>query len=123
MDMGLARDSAKKADPGRALNQYFDRLVSGQIRLRPMPGALGTLLREQGRYRINDPGVAHGLELALAQQQKQDSGGASGMHAPGPGLKPAPGPAPVPNSAPSPPPGGKAPGGDSTGNNATGEQK
>jgi PPIC-type PPIASE domain len=123
IDMGLAGDSAKKADPGRALHQYFDRLVSGQVRLRPMPGALGTLLREQNRYRINDPGVTHGLELALAQQQKNDSGAAGGTRAPGPGLKPAPGGPPVPGPAPSTPPPGKAPGADSAGNNATSEQK
>jgi hypothetical protein len=122
MDMGLAGDSAKKADPGRALNQYFDRLVAGQVRLRPMPGALGTLLREQSRYRINDPGVTHGLELALAQQ-KSDSGAAGRARPPGPGLKPAPGGPPVPGQAPSAPPAGKAPGTDSAGNKATGEQK
>lgn len=121
-DMGLAGDSAKKADAGRAVNQYFANLVTGQIRLRPMPGALGTLLREQNSYRINDPGVTHGLELALAQQQKRDSSGA-GARPPGPGLKPAPGPAPVPGAAPSTPPAEKAPSGDSTKNNATAQQK
>jgi hypothetical protein len=122
LDMGLAGDSAKKADVGHVVNHYFDQLVSGQIRLRPMPGALGTLLREQGRYRINDPGVTHGLELALAEQQKRDSSGA-GARPPGAGLKPAPGPPPVPGAAPSAPPVGKAPGADSTRPDATAEQK
>jgi hypothetical protein len=122
LDMGLAGDSAKKADVGHVVNHYFDQLVSGQIRLRPMPGALGTLLRDQGRYRINDPGVTHGLELALAEQQKRDSSGA-GARPPGTGLKPAPGPPPVPGASPSAPPVGKAPGADSTRPDATAEQK
>jgi parvulin-like peptidyl-prolyl isomerase len=123
LDMGLAGDSAKKkGNADLAVNQYFDKLVTGQIRLRPMPGALGTLLREQNRYRINDPGVAHGLELALAQQQKRDSSGA-GVQPPGAGLKPAPGPAPVPGAAPTTPPAEKSPSGDSTKNNATAQPK
>jgi hypothetical protein len=121
LDMGLAGDSAKKGNADLAVNQYFDKLVTGQIRLRPMPGALGTLLREQNRYRINDPGVTHGLELALAQQQKRDSSGA-GVRPPGAGLKPAPGPAPVPGAAPTTPPAEKSPSGDSTKNNATAQQ-
>jgi hypothetical protein len=101
-DMGLKGDSAGASHVGQLVSQYFDRLVAGQIRLRPMPGTLGLLLREQNRYRVNDPGITRGLELALAQQAKRDStGGAGGAPPPsGPGLKPAPGPAPVPNGQP-----------------------
>ena len=102
LDMGVAGDSTKGANMDHLVGQYFDRLISGKVRLRPMPGALGTMLRQQSRYRINDPGVSRGLELALAQQQKRDSTG-GGAHPPvdRPGLKPAPGPAPVPG-APAP---------------------
>jgi hypothetical protein len=99
-DMGLkgGGDSAGSSNVGHLVSQYFDRLVAGQIRLRPMPGTLGLLLRDQNRYRVNDPGVTRGLELALAQQAKHDSTGGAGAAPPaGPGLKPAPGPAPVPN--------------------------
>jgi len=104
-DMVLKGDSAGASHVGQLVSQYFDRLVAGQIRLRPMPGTLGLLLREQNRYRVNDPGITRGLELALAQQAKRDStggaGGAGGAAPPsGPGLKPAPGPAPVPNGQP-----------------------
>jgi len=101
-DMGLKGDSAGASHVGQLVSQYFDRLVAGQIRLRPMPGTLGLLLREQNRYRVNDPGITRGLELALAQQAKRDSTGGAGGAAPpsGPGLKPAPGPAPVPNGQP-----------------------
>jgi PPIC-type peptidyl-prolyl cis-trans isomerase-like protein len=100
-DMGVsATDSAKDAQ--QVVNGYFDRLASGKQRLRPMPGALGTLLREQGRYRISDPGVSRALELALAQQVKRDSATPPA----GPRLQPAPGGPPVPGSAaPAPAPG------------------
>jgi hypothetical protein len=126
LDMGFtAADSTKGANVGKLVNRYFDRLVSGQVRLRPMPGALGTVLREQGRYRVNDPGVSRGLELALAQQQKRDStGGGAQPPAGGPGLKPAPGPAPVPGApAPGVPPSGQAPGADSAKDDATAQKE
>ncbi len=126
LDMGVTgADSTKGANVGKLVNQYFDRLVSGQVRLRPMPGALGTMLREQGRYRINEPGVSRGLELALAHQQKRDSTGAGAQPPAGrPGLKPAPGPAPVPGApAPSTPPSGQAPGADSAKDDATAQKE
>jgi hypothetical protein len=126
LDMGVAgADSTKGANMDHLVGQYFDRLISGKVRLRPMPGALGTMLRQQNRYRINDPGVTRGLELALAQQQKRDSTG-GGAHPPvdRPGLKPAPGPAPVPGApAPAAPPPGRAPGADSAKNDATAHQE
>jgi len=124
-DMGLkAGDAGGSSNVGRLVNQYFDRLVSGQVRLRPMPGTLGVLLREQGRYRVNEPGVNRGLELALAQQAKKDSSGAGTRPPAGPGLKPAPGPAPVPGAQP---PGAPAPGqtphADSEPSSAQGDKK
>lgn len=112
-DMGLTgADAAKNTQ--QTVNAYFDKLVSGKLRIRPMPGALGTLLREQGRYRINDPGVNRGLELALAQQAKRDSAGPAGPH-----LEPAPGGPPVPGGGP-PSPHGAPPAHDS---GATGSGK
>src|SRR4029077_15793160 len=86
----------------QTVNTYFDKLVSGQMRIRPMPGALASLLREQNRYRISDPGVTRGLELALLRQAKRDSaaGPTGGRLQPAPGGPPGPGPA-----APAPPPG------------------
>ena len=118
-DMGLSgADSVE--DVQRSVNQYFDKLISGQLRIRPMPGALGTVLREQGRYRVSDPGVTRGLELALVQQAKRDSA------APPAGLRPAPGGPPVPGGA-TPPGGATTPSGtppahDSAAS-ATGEKK
>ena len=120
-DMGLAgTDSAKDAQT--VVNTYFDQLVSGKQRIRPMPGALGSLLREQGRYRISDPGVNRALELALAVQAKRDSASPPA----GPKLQPAPGGPPVPGgSAPTPAP-TPAPAHDSahgSGPSATGARK
>lgn len=95
MEMGLSgTDSGKNVQ--QSVNQYFDKLISGSLRIRPMPGALGTLLREQGHYRISDPGVTRGLEIALLQQAKRDSA------APPTGLRPAPGGPPVPGASPAP---------------------
>jgi hypothetical protein len=95
VEMGLSgTDSGKNAQ--QSVNQYFDKLISGRLRIRPMPGALGTLLREQGHYRISDPGVTRGLEIALIQQAKRDSA------APPTGLRPAPGGPPVPGGPPAP---------------------
>jgi hypothetical protein len=125
-DMGLKAGAAGGAsNVGHLVNQYFDRLVSGQVRLRPMPGTLGVLLRDQGRYRVNEPGVSRGLELALAQQAKRDSSGAGAQPPAGPGLKPAPGPAPVPGGAqpPAAPAPGQAPHADSGSSDAPGDKK
>lgn len=99
-DMGFAAtDSAGKREVNGKVDQYFDRLLSGQVRLRPMPSTLGTVLRERGQYRIDQAGVARGLDLALAQQAKADSGRKGGP-APNAGFEKAPGPPPVPAPAP-----------------------
>jgi hypothetical protein len=82
--------------------QYFDGLVSGTVRMRPVPSALGTLLRERGRYRVDEGGVSRAFDLAQASRAKSDSGRA-GPDAPGgPGVQPAPGGPPVPPPAPAP---------------------
>jgi peptidyl-prolyl cis-trans isomerase D len=73
------------------LGEYFDRLIGGKARLRPLPSALATLLRDRSSYRIHDAGVNSAIELALAENKKTDSA-RSGA---GP-IQPAPGPAPIP---------------------------
>jgi hypothetical protein len=77
------------------LEEYFDRLVGGKSRLRPIPSALATLLRERSAYEINDAGLNRAIELAQASAQKADSARA-GTGA----IQPAPGPAPIPGVAP-----------------------
>jgi len=77
------------------VEQYFDGLITGQSRLRPLPSALATLLRERMPYRLHDAGINQAVELA--QETKQaDSATAKGP------LQPAPGPPPVPG-LPAPP--------------------
>jgi PPIC-type PPIASE domain len=104
-DMGLAGDSAgakgAAKDAGAKVDQYFDRLVSGQVRLRQMPSQLGSVLRERSRYRIYDAGVTRAFQKAQAEQAKADS--ATAKTAPQGPMQPAPGPAPVPG-APAPAP-------------------
>ncbi|HET8622421.1 MAG TPA: peptidylprolyl isomerase, partial [Gemmatimonadales bacterium] len=67
-DLGFA--SADTALPDSVVaakvSQYFDGLVSGKVRMRPVPSALGTLLRERGRYRVDEVGVSRGFDLAQA---------------------------------------------------------
>jgi hypothetical protein len=104
VEMGL--DTAAMADStvtptprnrvaAEKVEQYFDRLVSGKSRLRPLPPGLGTLLRDRSKYRIYDAGLNRAVELAQAERSKTDSAKAKA----GP-LQPAPGPAPIPGATP-----------------------
>ncbi|MBA3259820.1 MAG: peptidylprolyl isomerase [Gemmatimonadales bacterium] len=76
------------------VEKYFDGLVGGKLRLRPLPSALASLLREKLPYRIHDAGVNRAFELAQEQRAKADSAAGQG------GMQPAPGPAPVPGAMP-----------------------
>ena len=76
-------DGARRFDAGRLqravaerskvaamkLEEYFDRLVGGKTRLRPLPSALATLLRERSSYRVHDAGINRAIELAQAAEQ------------------------------------------------------
>ena len=97
----LGDSSAGAADRSKVaamkVDQYFDRLVSGKSRLRPLPSALATLLRDQGQYRIYEAGLNRAVELAEAERSKADSAKAKA----GP-MQPAPGPAPIPGMGPAP---------------------
>jgi hypothetical protein len=86
------------------VEKYFDRLVAGKIRLRPLPSALAGLLREELPYQVNDAGVSRAVELALQKRAQSDStsgGGAAGA------MRPAPGGPPIPGGTP---PAAKSPG-------------
>jgi hypothetical protein len=105
IDMGFTAADTALPDSAVAtkVGQYFDGLVAGKVRMRPVPSALGTLLRERGDYRVDEVGVSRAFELAQTEIAKSDSarGGAGGG---APGVQPAPGPAPVPVPAPTPAP-------------------
>jgi PPIC-type PPIASE domain len=79
------------------VEDYFERLGSGKSRLRPLPAAMGSLLRDQSSYRVYDAGLNRAVELAQAQRPKTDSTRAQT----GP-MQRAPGPAPIPGIAPTP---------------------
>ncbi|HEU4680917.1 MAG TPA: peptidylprolyl isomerase [Gemmatimonadales bacterium] len=87
-----AAGAERKKVAGLKVEQYFDRLVEGKTRLRPLPSALATVLRERFSYRVNDAGINRAVELAEAERQKDST--AAG------GLQRAPGPPPVPGAAP-----------------------
>jgi hypothetical protein len=92
-----AGDRVKAA--GMKMDQYFDQLIKGQMRLRPLPSALATLLREKMPYQVHEAGVSRALELAQEMKAPADSAGARGA------LRRAPGPPPIPGAgAPSPVP-------------------
>ena len=46
------------------MEDYFERLSSGKSRLRPLPAAMGTLLRDESSYRVYDAGLNRAVELA-----------------------------------------------------------
>jgi hypothetical protein len=91
--------SAAKVDRSKVaaakVEQYFDRLISGTSKLRPLPSALATVLRDRSSFRIYDAGLNRAVELAEAERSKADSTKAKS----GP-LQPAPGPAPIPGITP-----------------------
>ena len=97
--------TAKAADRNKVaaakVQQYFDQLVGGKSRLRPLPSALATLLRDRFHYRVHDGGLNRAVELAEAERAKTDTSKAKT----GP-LQPAPGPAPIPGVTPQAPGGG-----------------
>jgi hypothetical protein len=94
-DSTLGDSSVAAAERGKVaalkVEEYFDRLVGGQARLRPLPSALATLLRDRASYRVHDAGINRAIEVAQAESKKADSARA----ATGP-IQPAPGPAPIP---------------------------
>ncbi|HEU5169173.1 MAG TPA: peptidylprolyl isomerase [Gemmatimonadales bacterium] len=100
-DMGFTAADTGLGSPAVAdkVTGYFDRLVAGEVRMRPIPSALGSVLRARAEYRIDAVGVTRAFELAQARLAKSDSAGAA---APPTGMQPAPGPAPVPAPAPAP---------------------
>ncbi len=77
------------------LDAYFDSVVAGTARLRRVPPPLSAALRTDGKYRVNQAGIARAVELAEADQAKRDS--VQGGPRP-PGLQPAPGGAPIPGA-------------------------
>ena len=85
------------------VERYFDQLIAGKTKLRPLPSALATLLRERLPYRVHDAGVNRAMEIASETKAKADSAAPRGAMQRAPGGPPIPIP---PGAAPTPPPGG-----------------
>jgi hypothetical protein len=76
------------------VDEYFDRLTQGKARLRPLPSALSTLLRQRFPYRVHDAGVNRAVEIAQGLKAKADSTASKGAMQRAPGGPPIPAPAP-----------------------------
>ncbi|HEU5217864.1 MAG TPA: peptidylprolyl isomerase [Gemmatimonadales bacterium] len=91
----------RKKLAGEKVQQYFDKLISGQVQFRPVPPTLSAELRGSGDYKIFPAGVSRAQELIIAKK-KADSAAAPGT--PRPGLQTAPGgpPTQAPDTAKKP---------------------
>lgn len=82
--------AAKKVD------EYFEKLVSGQAQFRPVPPTLSAELRSTGDFKIYQAGVSRAVELIVQKKTADSAAGgsaappAAGVPQPG-GLQPAPG--------------------------------
>jgi PPIC-type PPIASE domain len=110
-DSSIALAERKKV-AGLKVEKYFDHLIDGKTRLRPLPSALATLLRDRLPYAIHDAGVSRAVELATGLKAKADSAAPQGPMQRAPGGPPVPGLPQGPGSAPgsaAPAPGTAAP--------------
>ncbi len=83
--------SERQKVAGLKMEQYFDQLIGGKARLRPLPSALATLLRERLPFKVNQAGVARAVDMAKEVKAKADSAGGSGPVQRAPGGPPIPG--------------------------------
>jgi hypothetical protein len=89
------------------VDRYFDDVVSGKARYRPLPSTLAAVLRERSPYKVYPAGVSRATEIATAKKAAKDS------TSPGEGpMQRAPGGPPIPGlggAAPGAAPGGPPP--------------
>jgi PPIC-type PPIASE domain len=89
---------------GLKMAQYFDQLIDGKARLRPLPSALASLLRERLPFRIDAAGISRAVEIAKEEKAQADSAAGEGP------VRRAPGGPPIPGMTPPGPDTAKAPG-------------
>lgn len=74
------------------VDEYFDKLVGGQVQFRQVPPTLSAELRSKGDYKIYPAGVNRAIELIIAKKAADSAAGGNPPGAPPPGsLQPAPG--------------------------------
>ena len=93
-DSSLAANEREKV-AGIRMEQYFDQLIGGKARLRPLPSALASLLRERLPFRINAAGVGRAVDFAKEAKAKADSAAGPGPVRRAPGGPPIPGMTPI----------------------------
>jgi hypothetical protein len=122
-EMGLNQSDLTDSSVGLAdrekvaqlrVEKYFDQLIAGKGRLRPLPSALATMLRERLPYRVHDAGINSAMELAMEMKTKADSAAPKGAMRMAPGGPPIPLPSggaqqPKPGAPPPPAPGATPP--------------
>jgi parvulin-like peptidyl-prolyl isomerase len=101
-DTAIAQPEREKV-AALKVEKYFDQLIDGKARLRPLPSALATLLRERLPYAIHDAGVNRAIEIAAEQKAKADSASPPGPLQRAPGGPPVPGLQQAPSGPPAPP--------------------
>ncbi len=99
----LTDPASSSSERGRAvslkLETYWDKVISGRVKPRPIPGPLSAMLRDAAKPSVNTAGIEWTLGLARDLKARQDSI-ANLPRAPKP-------PALAPGAAPIAPPGGK----------------
>lgn len=103
--IGLTPDvidpNASEADRRRAaalrVDGFFDRMTTGESRMRLLPGMLAWTLRDRSEGRINPAGVQQAVALAQAKLAVDSTGGPvpGGDSGAAPVLRPAPGGPPI----------------------------
>jgi hypothetical protein len=78
------------------LDAFWDRLMAGTYRPRPLPGQLAMVLRKPGSYSINQVALDRAVELARIDKAKAESTATSQPAHPAPAPGAAPGVAPAP---------------------------
>jgi hypothetical protein len=91
--------SERQKVAGLKMEQYFDQLIGGKARLRPLPSALATLLRERLPFQVNEAGVGRAVDMAKESKAKADSASGSSPVRRAPGGPPIPGAGPAPGAA------------------------
>ena len=77
------------------VDQYFDALVSGRLRMRTLPGMMAYALRGKEKFSINPAGTKRAYDLAVAQRGPDTT-----QVVPPGAIQQAPGGAPVPGGTP-----------------------
>jgi hypothetical protein len=87
------------------VDDFFNQVFEQRARLRPLPGALGQVLRDQEGGKLSQAGITRAVELAAAAEAAKGGppagvGGPPTSSGPPQGVQPASGPPPVGGSQP-----------------------